>query len=54
VYSRIESLTDCKALLAEFDTAMDYYKGETRSERRKMNMAYANAADERMKDIGCP
>ena len=53
VYSRIESLTDCKALQAEFNTAMDWHDRESTIERKKMRLAYAKAADKRLSDIGC-
>lgn len=50
VYARIEALTDCGELQREFDTAMDTY------DRRKEahSLAYAEAAQARIKRLGCP
>lgn len=54
VYARIESSTSCVVLQREFDTAMDnverYSGGD---DRRKIPFSYANAADSRMREIGC-
>lgn len=54
VYERIESMTDCDELQGEFDIAMDnverYPAG---ADQRKAPMAYAKAADERMRNVGC-
>lgn len=54
VYQRIETTEDCTVLQDEFDTAMEnverYPAG---SPQRDVPMEYAEAADERMRDLGC-
>ena len=54
VYERIDSETDCAELQEEFDTAMGhadrYPPGD---DRRETSLAYAEAADDRMREVGC-
>jgi len=54
VYDRIERLTDCNALYQEANTALDnverYPAGD---DRRDIPFAYATAALDRMRAIGC-
>jgi len=56
VYSRIEGLTDCSALRSEFNAA-DARRGAQlrnhRTEQADVEVAYMNAADARMRTIGC-
>lgn len=54
VWARIEGGTDCATLQSEFNTAMD--NAERRSPGdplRDLSMDYAEAADERMEEVGC-
>lgn len=54
MYDRIESVTDCAALQEEFDTAMDNAEAPTPGDpRRKASISYAEAADDRMREVGC-
>lgn len=54
VYARIEAMTDCGELQAEFDTAMDNVERyEAGSSQREVPMAYAEAAQERIEDLDC-
>lgn len=54
VYERIETSTDCVALQAEFDTAMDNVERyEAGSPEREVPMAYAEAANDRIEELGC-
>lgn len=54
VYQRIESMTDCDALQRQFDIAGDnadrmHDAGQTAD----IPMSYMDAADARMKEVGC-
>lgn len=55
VYDRISATSDCAKLQTEFDTAMSnhdrYAAGD---ERRKVPLAYAKAAQDRIEKLGCP
>lgn len=54
VYRRIESLSNCAELQQEFDTAMDNAEArEPGDDLRAVSIDYAEAADDRMKEIGC-
>ena len=54
VWARIENGTDCAALQDEFDTAMDNAEArESGDPYRDLSMDYAEAADDRMEEIGC-
>ena len=54
VYERIESLDDCTALQAEFDTAMSNAEArQPGDELRAASLDYAEAADDRMREVGC-
>lgn len=54
VYQRIASESDCGALQAEFDTAgADHDRAVPGSEAALWSTAYMEAADARMKAVGC-
>ena len=54
VISRIENSTSCTELQREFDIAMDNAEArEPGDPMRDLSMTYANAADNRMGEIGC-
>lgn len=54
VYQRILTLTDCTALQNEFDQADKNLKlQQPGTEQYQWGIGYMNAADQRMKDIGC-
>ena len=54
VYDRIEAETDCSALQDEFDTAMAGAEGRrSGDDLRHASLAYAQAADRRMRKLGC-
>lgn len=56
VYDRINSLTDCKALQAEFDQADENGKAARargNSDAARNSTAYMEAADKRLKAVGC-
>jgi hypothetical protein len=56
VYQRIESLTDCDALQAEFDQADANTQREQDAGNAAMaevTISYMDAADKRMKELGC-
>jgi hypothetical protein len=56
VYERIASETDCAALQHEFDTAdVNHTRdlGRDRLDLADVDVAYMNAADDRMREIGC-
>lgn len=54
VYARIERDTDCVALQREFDTAMDNADARpSGDDLRNASLSYAEAADNRMREIGC-
>lgn len=54
VYASIAAQTNCTKLQESFDTSMEnhdrYPAGDS---RREAPLAYANAADERMKELNC-
>jgi hypothetical protein len=54
VYSRIDRMTDCAALQAEFDTASaNNYREEPGSASFQATLGYMRAADNRMEEVGC-
>lgn len=54
VYRRIESEVDCVMLQREFDTAMTNVEARSPGDRlRDISLSYANAADSRMREVGC-
>jgi len=57
VYSRIESLTNCSQLQAEFNTAAANYDSRDRQTCRtdltEIDRTYMEAADKRMRELGC-
>ncbi|HWC11810.1 MAG TPA: hypothetical protein VG455_11360, partial [Acidimicrobiales bacterium] len=54
VYRRIEATTDCAVLQAEFELAMDHAERRQPGDPlRKVSLAYAKAADERLGEVGC-
>lgn len=54
VYDRIGGLTDCAMLQTEFDLAMtNHDRAPAGTEERRWTLAYAQAADDRMRKIGC-
>jgi hypothetical protein len=54
VYERIDRLSDCEALQKAFDTAMDNAEARQPGDRlRTISLAYAEYADDRMRDLGC-
>ncbi len=54
VYARIESSADCTALQAEFDVAMENVeRRQPGDDYRRISLAYADAADRRMRTVGC-
>lgn len=54
VYARIEAITDCEALQREFDGAMTNAEARQHGDPlRKVSIAYADAAEDRMEKIGC-
>lgn len=54
VYARIAVLADCRALQEEFDTAMDNAEARRPGDRlRAISLAYADAADDRLRSLGC-
>ena len=53
-YARIEAQTDCGKLHREFDIAMENVEGrEPGDPYRRVSLSYAEAADARMREIGC-
>ena len=57
VYSRIEGLTSCSELQAEFDTAAANYDSRglktCRTDLAAADRSYMEAANERMRELGC-
>lgn len=58
VYQRIEALTDCAALQREFDLAetnhgREIAAGPSRLAFAQIATSYMQAADKRLRDIGC-
>lgn len=54
VYERISSSRNCTALQEEFDVAMDNAEArESGDPLRDISLSYANAANNRMREIGC-
>lgn len=54
VYDQIEASTDCAALQETFDRAMgNHGRAEPGTEERRWTLAYAQAADDRMKKLDC-
>lgn len=54
VWARIENGTNCTALQREFDIAMDNAEArESGDPFRDLSLMYANAANDRMKEIDC-
>ena len=54
VISRIENSTSCTELQREFDIAMDNVDArEPGDPKRDLGMTYADAADNRLREIGC-
>lgn len=56
VYARIASLTDCRELQKEFDTAEANGRRDReagRLEQARASTSYMDAADARMKQVGC-
>lgn len=56
VYSRIDSLTDCSALQSEFNAADARHGTQVRNhrtEQAEIERSYMEAADGRMRTIGC-
>ncbi len=54
VYERIESLTDCVELQAEFDTAAaNNDRAAAGSEEFDVTLSYMEAADDRLAEVGC-
>lgn len=54
VYTRIDTTSDCPTLQREFDVAMTNAEArEPGNEQRKISLAYAKAADARLKEVGC-
>lgn len=54
VYDRIEAMTDCRELQGEFDTAMESVESRRPGDDlRDVSLAYAEAADQRMKSLDC-
>lgn len=58
VYARISAMSDCAALQKEFDTANANFEresraGDQREPYRKAARGYMDAADARMKSLGC-
>lgn len=55
VYQRIEALTDCTAIQAEFDQAYaDHEAAPAGAPGREWTVGYMDAANDRMKALGCP
>jgi hypothetical protein len=54
VYKRIKAETNCTALQGEFDVAMRQVDARKPGDaHRDMSLSYAEAADKRMRSIGC-
>jgi hypothetical protein len=54
VYDRITSETNCESLQAEFDQAMSNVGARPSGDSlRTTSLAYAKAADARMRSLGC-
>ena len=53
VYKRIDALSDCKALQAEFDVAAANHDRASTQQQREWTTAYMAAADDRMRAVGC-
>lgn len=54
VYERIASLTSCTALQREFDIAYDNVEArEPGDPLREVSRSYGDAADNRMRELGC-
>ena len=54
VYERIEQSTDCTELQGEFDQAMDNTEARPAGDPlRDVSLSYAEAAQDRMEEIGC-
>lgn len=56
VYSRINGLTNCAALQAEFNTAAAAHARDTargRTDLAEIDTSYMEAAEGRMKTLGC-
>jgi hypothetical protein len=55
VYDRIESLTDCETLQGEFKIAMNNTEARLAADPlRDVSLSYAEAALDRMTELGCP
>lgn len=58
VYDRISAMTDCDELQAQFDQAAENHDRDSnrrpkRLDLMKMSSSYMDAADARMRQIGC-
>lgn len=54
VYERIEAMTDCAELQAEFDTAMENVERHPAgASEREAPLAYATATEDRRSELGC-
>jgi len=54
VVERIESLTDCAELQAEFDTASaSNERAEPGTTEHRRSLAYMQVADDRLRELGC-
>ena len=54
VYSEIDSSTDCAYLQDKFDTASDNFDRAIKgTDQADWSLGYMNAADSRMKVVGC-
>ena len=54
VYDRIEATTSCEELQASFDRSMgNHERAEPGTEERRWTLAYAQAADQRMRKLSC-
>lgn len=54
VIARIENSTSCTDLQREFDIAMDNAEAHASGDpARDLSLTYANAANNRMREIGC-
>ena len=54
VYDQIEASADCAGLQATFDRSMaNHDRAQPGTEERRWTLAYAMAADDRMRAVGC-
>ena len=53
VYERIEQETSCASLQQEFDRAAATNESASSSAEREWSLAYMQAADDRMSELGC-